>query len=176
MEEIRQKGIEYLSPVINLIENPEVIRFVNDALEIYVKDIFFWIPSSSSGKHHADYSQGIGGLLKHTKATMMIAGELFTIHNIPDNYEDYILAALCLHDIEKPSKQHPIEAQFTLEPLQKDYPEIYKEVISLIRSHHGQWDHFGKFPKPTNPIQEFVHLCDYISSRKLFDVRLESSN
>ena len=39
-------------------------------------------------------------------------------------------------------------------------------VVSLIETHHGQWDYYGKMPRPKTDSQQFVHLCDYIASRK----------
>ena len=46
------------------------------------------------------------------------------------------------------------------------------EVIDLIESHMGQWDYFGKFPTPKSSTQKFVHLCDFLASRKEVSVEV----
>ena len=39
---------------------------------------YFWeIPASSTGKHHPIFALGKGGLVRHTKACVKIATELF---------------------------------------------------------------------------------------------------
>lgn len=47
---------------------------------------------------------------------------------------------------------------------------IIARVAKLIRSHMGQWN-TSKYSnetleKPRDPLQQFVHLCDYLASRK----------
>ena len=43
-------------------------------------DYFFEVPASSTGKYHPSFSQGEGGLVRHTKAAVNIANELLN-HN-----------------------------------------------------------------------------------------------
>lgn len=127
---------------------------------------FFTQPASASGKYHQGYELGLGGLVRHTVAVMEIARTLFPLYQFTEDEEDSIISALCLHDIAKPSKTHPIEAKLILEPLRDKYPTSVRKVCKLIESHHGQWDYFGKLPRPISEAQHFVHLCDYIGSRK----------
>lgn len=48
--------------------------------------------------------------------------------------------------------------------------EQYSIISRLIASHMGQWNRaFNSnvtLPKPKSDIQQFVHLCDYLASRK----------
>lgn len=168
MEETRVLAIEWLG-LDSRINDEEVLNFTIDGL-LYAREEFFFIPASSSGKYHPSYALGVGGLL--SKAALVLAGEMFPLYDFDKLTQDYIIAALTLHDIEKPSKAHPIETKFRLEPLRDEYPDIFEEVISLIETHHGQWDHFGKFPRPKTKAQEFVHLADYLASKKSLMVEI----
>lgn len=169
-ESVRILAIEWLE-LNSRIKNQEILNFTIDGL-LYAKEEFFSLPASSSGKYHPSYALGVGGLLRHTKAAITIAEELFPLYDFDEITQDYIIAALTLHDIEKPSRTHPVEVKFRLEPLRDDYPDIFEKVISLIETHHGQWDHFGRFPRPQNTAQEFVHLADYLASRKSLTVEI----
>lgn len=117
-------------------------------------------------------------MVRHTKAAMMLAKMLFPLYNFTEEEEDLILAALALHDVAKPSKTHPIEVGAILEPLRDDYFSEIERVIPLIESHMGQWDLYGKLPRPKSSIQHFVHLCDYLASRKAItmDLSLKEEN
>lgn len=146
--------------------DPEWHQFVLDGLAICAPMEFFIQPASTSGKYHQGYELGVGGLVRHTIAAMEVARTLFPIYGLDEREEDMVTAALALHDIGKPSKTHPIEAELILEPIRDRWPKHVKEVIMLIKTHHGQWDYFGKMPRPKTELQYFVHLCDYLASRK----------
>ena len=161
---IRQQGINFLE-LEKLIKDPQVLEFVTLSLEEYAPFTFFTLPASSSGRYHPEYALGIGGLLKHTKATMVIAQELFPLYPQIEKSSDIIMAALALHDIGKPDLLHPLKVKEFIEPLGNKYPD-YSKIISLIESHMGRWDLDGKLPRPQTPEQQFVHLCDYLASRK----------
>lgn len=126
---------------------------------------FFLQPASMSGKWHQGYELGVGGLVRHTIAAMDVARTLFPLYSFGEE-EDAIISALALHDLAKPSKTHPVEVEAILEPMRDQWYLEVETVISLIETHHGQWDYYGKMPHPKTPSQQFVHLCDYIASRK----------
>ena len=53
-------------------------------------------------------------------------------------------------------------------------------LCSLIESHMGQWnkDNYTNkeiLPKPVTKLQRFVHMCDYLASRKFLDVQFENN-
>lgn len=84
------------------------------------------------------------------------------------------MGALALHDVAKPSKLHPLEVEAMLEPLMDRYYHEVKEVVPLIETHMGQWDQFGKLPQPRSTREKFVHLCDYIASRREISIEVNS--
>lgn len=170
MEDIRLKVLEFLG-VEEIIKEPEIRSFTVDGL-LYASEDFFIIPASSSGKYHPEYALGPMGLVRHTRACIVIAEELFPLYNFSDYHKDLIISALTLHDIEKPSRTHPIEVKLRLEVLREGYPDIFDKVIPLIESHMGQWDLYGKLPRPQNRLQKFVHLVDYLASRSKITISL----
>lgn len=148
---------------------------------------FFEIPASSTGKYHPEYSLGFGGLLRHTKAAFKIANDLvrnldFELSEIE---KDLSLLAIMLHDgfksgyiQEKYTRaDHPhLAADFVINNkalLFLSDEEIIK-VADAIRSHSGRWttDYQGNeiLPKPETNMSKFVHLCDYLASRKYLAV------
>ena len=50
-------------------------------------------------------------------------------------------------------------------------------VYDAIASHMGEWTtaKYSKtvLPKPKNKIQKFVHMCDYLASRKFLEVNFD---
>ena len=156
----------------SIFHNERMKDFVETAYRVCVPLQFYILPASSSGKYHPDYSLGVGGLVRHTKAAIMIAQMLFPLYHFSEKEEDRILAALALHDVAKPSKTHPIEVEALLEPILDDFYKEIEDVIPLIESHMGQWDQFGKLPRPKSTIQQFTHMCDYLASRKSITVNI----
>lgn len=150
--------------------DPQICGFVEKAYRTCVPLDFFIQPASSSGKYHPTNELGVGGLCRHTKATMIMAKTLFKLFCFEPEEEDLIMAALALHDIAKPSKLHPIEVKAILDPMMEDYYDLIEKVIPLIESHMGQWDQFGKLPQPKDDLQRFVHLCDYLASRRFISI------
>jgi len=141
-------------------------QFTFDALWTCAPIDFFLQAASSSGKYHQGYELGIGGLVRHTVAVMEVARTLFPLYEFSQEEQDSIMAACAVHDIGKPDKDHPIRIKLLLEPLRDSYPDKFKTVVDLVKTHHGQWDNFGKFPRPKTEAQKFIHLCDFLASRK----------
>ena len=55
--------------------------------------------------------------------------------------------------------------------------EQVKDIQRLILSHMGQWnkDKEGNeiLPKPEKEDEKFVHLCDYLASRRFIEMNME---
>ena len=53
--------------------------------------------------------------------------------------------------------------------------ESFDYVVELIASHMGQWNKTKsmEMPVPETPAQKFVHLCDYLASRKYIIVEVQ---
>lgn len=148
---------------------------------------FFKVPASSSGKYHPNFSRGEGGLLRHSIAAMIVGEDLMRDdalcpREVREN-SDLVLMALFLHDGCKkgyPNEgehtvfDHPLQMSKLLEFHRYKYPELYSEEIvflkSAIETHMGPWTtdkHGNEILKvPATEVQRFVHLCDYIASRK----------
>ncbi len=158
-------------------------------------DYFFNIEASSTGKYHPSYTLGEGGLVRHTKAAVRIAYELLCDPLIGDKYtpkeKDLMIMGLVLHDglkhgldMDKYTKfDHPLIMAKYIEDnksdlfLENNEVEFLKEVIS---SHMGPWtiNYKGEdvLPRPKNKFQNFVHMCDYLASRKCILFEFDSDN
>ena len=162
---IIEQSLEVMS-LDSRFHNAGWLRFTKKALRECAPMNFFIQPASMSGRWHQGYELGVGGLVRHTVAAMEVARTLFPLYHFSEKEQDQIVAALALHDLAKPSKTHPIEVKAILEPLRDQWYNEVETVVTLIETHHGQWDYFGKMPQPKSTAQQFVHLCDYIASRK----------
>lgn len=181
--------IDLFNTELSWIINPELRNFCIKSLML-LPEYFFHVAASSSGRYHPKYALGDGGLIRHTKAAMTIAHELFNNHSIQDFdvlTQDMILVALCLHDGVKHGTEgnkstiatHPLEVTKYLEGKIPDIKQkkYWSTIKSGIQSHMGEWNTDFKtrkeiLPKPETNIQIFIHLCDYLASRKCIEVIL----
>lgn len=183
---------------LGFISNTRIRDFVSYILD-NLPDYFRHIGASTSGKYHPAYTIGEGGLIRHTKAAVAIAQDLFRadFYNFTDNDKDVVTAALILHDGLKcgmwedhTAFDHPLlMSDFIL----KKYGEFVEKnnmnniildlhfgtkvmaIADAVSSHMGKWN-TSKYsdavlPTPETDIQKCVHLCDYLASRKhlIFD-------
>ena len=181
---------------INYIENERLKQFAEYAIK-KVPDYFFVIPASSTGKFHPQYALGEHGLLRHVKAAVNIANDL--LHRtimydkvFDDNTKDNIIIALLFHDCLKSGNpeekytraDHPRLAAEFIQELYDKWSEIEDDTAPsffaprLILSHMGQWNtdyrwHKEILPKPEQEDELFVHLCDYLASRKYLEFIFE---
>lgn len=158
-------------------------------------DYFFEVPASSTGKYHPLFALGDGGLVRHTKVAVRIGYELLnndSIGNVFKPFEkDLILMSLLIHDGLKSGlvKEKYTRADHPL--LISNYIKENKDKIGLtdeeveficlcVESHMGQWnkDYNGNeiLPVPKNRYQKFVHMCDFLASRKFLNVEFEDNS
>ena len=157
-------------------------------------DYFFEIPASSTGKYHPNYALGEGGLVRHTKVAVRIAYELLNDESIGYQFKteekDMILMSLILHDGLKSGNpkekytrfDHPL---LVCAMIEKEAPNLtlteneIKAMVNMISSHMGPWnqDFNGNevLPKPSNNYQRFVHMCDFLASKKFLEVPFEKN-
>lgn len=173
---------------LELIENHRIKKFATLAVES-IPDYFFTVPASSTGKYHPSYALGEGGLLRHTKAAVMIAQELLQLEMFPYNRDikDLAIVALILHDSQKHGSDHSKYTLATHPTLAKSSilsnPKIntilmddeMEILCACIETHMGQFNQDYKtkkeiLPKPKKGVENFVHLCDYLASRKILEV------
>ena len=158
-------------------------------------DYFFEIPASSTGKYHPKYALGDGGLVRHTKVVVRIGYELLNNESIGFSFtsdeKDLLLMAMLLHDGLKSGINHEKYTRFD-HPLlisklildNKDKLTLNDYEITLVRNaieaHMGQWnvDYNGNevLPKPHNKYQRFVHMCDFLASKKFLEVEFDVNN
>lgn len=154
-------------------------------------DYFFEIPASSTGKYHPSFANGDHGLVRHTKVAVRIAYELLNnevINNFTDNEKDLIIMALILHDGFKSGKvkekytrvDHPLLSSLFVKE-NKDKLSLNDMEIDLIckmiSSHMGIYnkDFNGNevLPIPRTKYERFVHMCDYLASKKFLNVKFD---
>ena len=154
-------------------------------------DYFFEIPASSTGKYHPSFASSENGLVKHTKVAVRIAKELLDnpgLNNFKNNEKDIIIMAIILHDgcksgIVKENYtrfDHPLIVSQLIKENRSSLSLNDEEMDLLIRvisSHMGIWnkDYNGNeiLPIPKDKYQRFVHMCDYLSSKKFLDVKFD---
>lgn len=167
---------------------------IRESLEVMINkipDYFFTIPAASTGKYHPSYAQGDGGLVRHTKAAVRMAYELFNIYKFSQRSKDLIIMALILHDSVKKGE---VESKYTLfdHPLVAcEFIEKYKNELKLTKEDitfvcECISGHMGRFntsdysdvilPLPKTPEQKFVHMCDYLASRKVINLNFDKNN
>lgn len=179
------------------------LRYIKDerlrkALSIlinYVPDYFFKVAASSTGKYHPDYALGEGGLLRHTKAAARFGFELLENPMIGGKYtslqKDLMLMAIILHDTAKlgdgSSKYTLFNHPLLVGPFIKEHQEeagLKDEEVAfldkVISSHMGYWNTSDysdvTLPRPETKEQNFVHMCDYLASRKVFKIDFDENN
>ena len=167
----------------SLFHSERMLSFVETAYRVCVPLQFYILPASSSGKYHPQFSQGEGGLVRHTKAVVMFLEELLRLSSyayMPEDYKDYAYAAAIMHDTckygfgEELDKtkyaDHAANAAANWEEFCEvmDY-QPHPFIAMAIRAHMGQWT-TNKDEKPFTIIDRVVHLADYIARRPFIDI------
>ena len=185
---------DYFKKELSYIKN----KNIKDSCETMIgllPDYFFQIPASSTGKYHPKFTLGDGGLVRHVKVAVLIAKDLLSDPSIGDKYsddeKDLMLMALILHDGLKSGLTHNRYTQVDHPTLIKNYIIDNKDKLKLsadelkfagkvIESHMGPWntDYNGNevLPKPKTKYENFVHMCDYLASRKYLNVEFDNNN
>ena len=179
---------------LNYIKNE---RYKKEAIKLIglLPDYFFSVTASSTGKYHPSFALGDGGLVRHTKVAVRVAYEMFNDESITgaysNNEKDLMIIALIMHDGLKSgliksdytSFDHPILVCNYIKE-NKDKLEFTDKEIEfichVISSHMGPWNTSNYsdviLPKPESKFQRFVHMCDYLASRKFLDVKFNENN
>ena len=158
-------------------------------------EYFFHEAASSTGKYHPEYALGEGGLVRHSKAAMRIGYELLNDPSIGDKYtaheKDLMLMSLLVHDGLKRGLNEEKYTRFDHPILMGKYIVDKKDEIGIssedaefmndvIKTHMGPWttDYNGEevLEKPKTKYQTFVHMCDYLASRKCLLVPFDENS
>ena len=173
---------KYFEREINLIQNEDYRMFVAYYLKNYCPNYFWEIGASSSGKFHPQFSQGKGGLVRHTKAVVMFAEELLRMSSymyMSEEYKDYVIMACILHDTCKygmtdfDKAQYKDHSKLASENVANCWKEYFEEqapvfFTNAIKTHMGQWSE--KEDRPFTNIDRCVHMADYMASRNFIDI------
>ncbi len=186
MKEIFNRELTY-------IKNPKYQENAKKLIAL-LPDYFYKVAASSTGKYHPSFALGDGGLVRHTKVAVKIAYELS--HNevigysFTDDEKDLMIIALILHDGLKHGLtkekyvrfDHPVLMANYIKENKKKTTFTDKEIDFLsdvIASHMGSWNTNPysdvTLPIPHNKYQRFVHMCDFLASRKFLDVHFENN-
>lgn len=180
--------MEYFKTQLGYIVHDDIREKTVKVLEA-VNEKFFTAPASSTGKYHPEYALGEGGLYRHTVAAVKIAHDIlqreFVSQHVDERTKDFIISALILHDVCKSGItwnsrytifEHPLIAVELIEEVIGKDDDFTNTVSNLISTHMGEWNTSkyatGNLPKPESHIQFFVHICDYLASRKYINIDL----
>lgn len=174
------------------------IRLMEDAkfLVGILPDYFFEVDASSTGKYHPKYAAGEMGLARHVKAAVKMAVELLDNPIIGKPYSqrdrDLIIIALLIHDGLKYGKEktdkytkfdHPILASNYVKENRSNLKmsdEDIAKLCAMVESHMGPWNvsNYSNvvLPVPKAPMEKFVHMCDYLASRRFINLEFDDNN
>lgn len=184
---IFKKELEYIKDK----EIREDAKFIIEELP----DYFFEVDASSTGKYHPKYAQGKLGLGRHVKSAVKFAVELLSNPSIGKSYterdKDLIVLSLLIHDGLKYGKEkekytrfdHPLLiAQFVKDNKENLHmnDEDIEKVSKAVASHMGPWNTNQysevELPIPRAPMEKFVHMCDYLASRRFINLDFDDNN
>ena len=181
---------------LSYIEDERIRKSCETILDM-LPDYFYEIPASSTGKYHPSFSLGKGGLVRHVKVATRIAKDLFDDPSFKAKYtrneKDIMLMTLILHDSLKSGLNHDKYTAFNHPILISNFVSDNKDKIDLTEDELKLFKecveaHMGGFPwntntytneelpEPKTKYQVFVHMCDYLSSRKYLDVKFNDKN
>jgi hypothetical protein len=179
----------------NNMVTPILATIVNDDIREFAKVLVEGLPSyiwevgaSSTGKYHPAYSLGQGGLMRHQIAVVRFLNYFFELEQYNTKFTsrelDLMRVAGLVHDGRKSGEQtdyerskftkfdHPVQMANVIRSYDGKYlnHDELEFVAHCIESHMGQWNTDRKssvvLEKPKDDYQFFVHLADYLASRK----------
>lgn len=176
---------------LDYIKNEDIKKSARAMIEL-LPDYFFHEAASSTGKYHPKFSLGEGGLVRHVKVAVHYAIELFGIYKFDQETQDLIIFALIIHDGLKRGLKEERYTRFDHPLLIANYIKECKDRLALTdeqieriakmdASHMGKWNTNAYEPDVTLPLpktveEKFVHMCDYLSSRKFNNVAFDEDD
>lgn len=176
-----------VAPILATIVNEDIREFAKVLVE-GLPDYIWHVGASSTGKYHPAYSLGDGGLMRHQIAVVRFLNYFFELEQYNTKFTsrecDLMRVAGLVHDGRKSGEQsdyerskftrfdHPIQMANVIRSYEGKYlnHDELEFIAHCIESHMGQWATDRKssvvLPKPMDDYQHFVHLADYLASRK----------
>lgn len=176
---------------LSYIQDEKIRRSCETMIEL-LPDYFFKEEASSTGKYHPKFACGEGGLVRHVKVAVRIANELFGIYKFDDETKDLIIFALLIHDGLKRGLKESRYTKFNHPILIGNYlkenkdklaltDEQVERIVKMDASHMGKWNTSEYEPGVILPIpktveEKFVHMCDFLSSKKFMHIDFDENN
>lgn len=184
MTEQQSKLVE---PVLATIVNEDIREFATVLMDS-LPDYIWHVGASSTGKYHPAYSLGEMGLMRHQIAVVRFLNFFFELEQYNTQFTsremDLMRVSGLIHDGRKSGEQadyerskytkfdHPIQMANVVRSYDGKYlnHNELEFIAHCIESHMGQWCNDKKssvvLEKPQDEYQKFVHLADYLASRK----------
>ncbi len=184
-----------VAPILATIANEDIREFARVLVD-GLPDYIWHVGASSTGKYHPAYSLGEGGLMRHQIAVVRFLNYFFELdqYSVPfgSRKMDLMRVAGLVHDGRKSGEQadyerskftkfdHPLQMANVIRGYDGKYlnHEEIEFIAHCIESHMGQWSTDRKssavLPKPEDVYQHFVHLADYLASRKDLTMSFDS--
>lgn len=184
-----------VDPILSTIVNDDIREFAQALVETL--PAYIWeVGASSTGKYHPAYSLGVGGLMRHQIAVVRFLNYFFELEQYNTKFTsremDLMRVAGLVHDGRKSGEQndyarskftkfdHPIQMASVIRSYEGKYlnHDELEFIAHCIESHMGQWNTDRKssivLQKPMDDYQHFVHLADYLASRKDLTMAFDS--
>ena len=184
-----------VAPILATIVNEDIREFATVLVE-GLPNYIWEVGASSTGKYHPAYSLGVGGLMRHQIAVVRFLNYFFELEQYNTKFTnremDLMRVAGLVHDGRKSGEQtdyekskytkfdHPIQMANVIRSYDGKYlnHDELEFMAHCIESHMGQWSTDRKssvvLPKPIDEYQHFVHLADYLASRKDLTMAFDS--
>ena len=176
-----------VASILATIINEDIREFAKVLVE-GLPNYIWEVGASSTGKYHPAYSLGEGGLMRHQIAVVRFLNFFFELEQYNTLFSsremDLMRVAGLVHDGRKSGEQsdyerskftkfdHPIQMANVIRSYDGKYlnHDEIEFIAHCIASHMGQWNTDRKssvvLDKPKDGYQFFVHLADYLASRK----------
>ena len=184
-----------VAPILDTIVDEEIRTFAFILIN-NLPDYIWHVGASSTGKYHPAYSLGEGGLMRHQIAVVRFLNFFFELEQYNTKFTsremDLMRVAGLVHDGRKSGEQadyekskytkfdHPMQMANVIRNYDGQYlnHDDIEFMAHCIESHMGQWNTDRKskmvLPKPMDEYQYFVHLADYLASRKDLTMAFEN--
>jgi uncharacterized protein (DUF3820 family) len=176
-----------VAPILATIVNDDIREFAKVLIE-GLPNYIWEVGASSTGKYNPTYSLGQGGLMRHQIAVVRFLNYFFELEQYNTKFTsremDLMRVAGLVHDGMKSGSQfdydlskytkfdHPIRMANEILSYDGQYlnHDELEFIAHCVESHMGQWSTDKRsstiLPKPLDEYQHFVHLADYLASRK----------
>ncbi len=176
-----------VAPILATIVNEDIREFARVLVE-GLPNYIWEVGASSTGKYHPEYSLGLGGLMRHQISVVRFLNYFFDLEQYNTKFTsrecDLMRVAGLVHDGRKSGEQsdyqrskftkfdHPLQMANVIRGYDGQYlnHDELEFIAHCVESHMGQWATDKKssvvLPKPIDEYQQFVHLADYLASRK----------